>query len=745
MPTIYKTRGNTTTVTRMTVDEITESIRNKKFMKEVAEFRSMVALDRWKHREDGSLDIDAKWEKDLPRLCFATDYVKRSGAVQMQEYNGLVLLEVSNLADGSEASDLRKLASLQPQTLLTFVGADSRSVIIVCKAEKLPSSGAGLNLGAAELNHLNQSNPSAAGLNLGAAELNHSNHSNPSVAVLTPEELKVLHYNAYAMAQKFYTAQLQTTVDVLEPHLDRICYMSADAEAYYNPLATPFYASAEKEKTFGLPVYHEKDSKDAIDEYSRYMKAEQYCLAKAYEQALAAENEDEYIFQVLNLHARYCMESGIPMALAQRLTLYTHDFHERAELVAQVFDNTYTPKAMRRLVNANPELLSQKHIPDSTLLMMKTKVFMKQNYEFRKNVLSGVAQYRLVEFPYFEFRDVTLDDRNSMTIRAQEKGLKSWDKDIKRYIESNEIPQYDPIDDYLTHLPKWDGKDRLAAFTRRVPTKDPFWQRFFPVWMRSMVAHWMGKDQQHGNALVPLLIGRQGCGKSTFCGIVLPPELSAYYNDRVSFKNEFDLLNQLSSFALINIDEFDSIGNSRQPLLKYLLSKPNVKLRVPYGKVISHRRRYASFIATTNKMQPLVDMTGSRRFLCVNVDGVIDTTSRIDYPQLYAQLLAEIMDGQRYWLNDDETQELIAHNQPFHQLDSLEEMVRSLFRKPEEGDAAVTLPVWEIVTMLQKCYNGVLSSRATSIQVGKILKGLGFQACRAKGGNSYVVVVKNKV
>ena len=389
MPTIYKTRGNTTTVTRMTVEEIAEAIRSEKYKKEVAEFRSMVALDRWKRREDGALNIDAKWEKDLPRLCFAADYVKRSGAVQMLEYNGLVLLEVSNLADCSEASDLRKLASLQPQTLLTFVGADGRSVIIVCKAERLAASqrsiADGSSIAALQRskafgcsNVQSEAGISKPGLNSlnRAAELNHLNPSNPSAAGLNPEELKVFHYNAYAMAQKFYTAQLQTTVDVLEPHLDRICYMSADAEAYYNPLATPFYASAEKEKTFGLPVYHEKDSKDAIDEYSRYMKAEQYCLSKAYEQALAAENEEEYIFQVLNLHARYCMESGIPKALAQRLTLYTHDFHERAELVAQVFDNTYTPKAMRRLVNANPELLSQKHIPDSTLLMMKTKVRM---------------------------------------------------------------------------------------------------------------------------------------------------------------------------------------------------------------------------------------------------------------------------------------------------------------------------------------------------------------------------------
>ena len=81
MPTIYKTRGNTTTVTRMTVEEIAETIRKKQHMKEVAEFRSMVALERWKRHEDGTLNIDAKWEKDLPRLCFAADYAKRSGEV----------------------------------------------------------------------------------------------------------------------------------------------------------------------------------------------------------------------------------------------------------------------------------------------------------------------------------------------------------------------------------------------------------------------------------------------------------------------------------------------------------------------------------------------------------------------------------------------------------------------------------------------------------------------------------------
>ena len=62
----------------MTVEEIVEAIRNKKYLKEVAEFREMGALANVKKRENGTLDIeDAAWEKVLPRICFACDYQNR--------------------------------------------------------------------------------------------------------------------------------------------------------------------------------------------------------------------------------------------------------------------------------------------------------------------------------------------------------------------------------------------------------------------------------------------------------------------------------------------------------------------------------------------------------------------------------------------------------------------------------------------------------------------------------------------
>ena len=714
MPTIFKTHGRNTTATRMTGEEIVEAIRNKKYLKEVAEFREMGALANVKKRENGTLDIeDAAWEKVLPRICFACDYQKRGGEMQQVAYNGLILLEVNNLQSEEEAIGLRFYAGRQPQTLLAFVGVDGRSVCIVCRAELYPNC-----------------------------------RQEGSALPTGDEQIRCFHYNAYTAAQKFYTGQLEVTVDVLEPRLDRVCYMSADAALCYNPEAIPFYVDAQESFSLASPYRPQKAEVGTLpgrDAYQTQMIIVQECLAKAYEEALTIDDEQESIVAVLTHQAHFCMESGVPKELAKRITLMHTELRKDPLLADRIFDNAYTPKALKRVMRRNPETAALRHIPESTLLMLKTTAFMEQNYQFRKNVLTGVAQYRPVARPYFDFTDVTEEDRNSMTIRALEAGLKSWDKDIKRYIESKDIPQYDPIEDYLLHLSAWDGRDRLADFARRVPTSDGLWQRFFPLWMRSMVAHWLGKDREHGNALVPMLIGPQGCGKSTFCGIVLPEELRAYYNDRVSFNNEFDLLNQMSSFALINIDEFDSIGASRQPLLKYLLSTPDVKLRVPYGKAVSQRRRYASFIATTNLQMPLTDLSGARRFLCVNVDGRIDTDSRVDYAQLYAQLLAEIHAGQRYWLTDEETAEVIAHNEPFRQVDSIEEMVRALFRKPNSGDSdAVILPVAKIVSILQGRFPGVQANRATFIKVGKILVNMGCEGHRSSSGNAYQVVVQEK-
>ena len=65
--------------------------------------------------------------------------------------------------------------------------------------------------------------------------------------------------------------------------------------------------------------------------------------------------------------------------------------------------------------------------------------------------------------------------------------------------------------------------------------------------------------------------------------------MKEHFNDRLSMKSDNDIFLAMSSYALINIDEFDAMSKGQQPILKYLISKHDVKFRPPYGKVMEER------------------------------------------------------------------------------------------------------------------------------------------------------------
>ena len=353
--------------------------------------------------------------------------------------------------------------------------------------------------------------------------------------------------------------------------------------------------------------------------------------------------------------------------------------------------------------------------------------------------MTGVAEYREKYSDDQSFKPLTEEVRNDMTIRATEMGLKSWDRDVNRLIDSTRIEQYDPVNTWLDRLPEWDGRDYISELAARVPTSQPHWGKYLRLWLVGMVAQWRVSDKQlTGNALTPLLIGRQGCGKTRFCKILLPPELRDYYNDKINFKNEFDLNIALTSFALINIDEFDKTSSSQQIVLKYLLSSADVKFRPPYGKTIKLYRRYTSFIGTTNQQKPLVDTTGSRRFVCVGVTGNINFEDNLNHRQLFAQALHLFNNNERYWLDDDEIATLIRENEPFQKLNDLVEMIGETFRKPKASEQAKWWTLNEISQKLSERYANY-DPKTTFTKLGRALSNqqFDFESDRKTSGHIY--------
>lgn len=468
----------------------------------------------------------------------------------------------------------------------------------------------------------------------------------------------------------------------------------------------------------------------------------EWCLDDALRHAQTRTSDsDSKSRMALNLLARYCRESGLDIDFAKRCTGWKSHFDG---IEQSYIDMTFQNEYEKELTQAIPH----GHIEKNALLTYRTEAYLDMHYHLRRNVMNGVVQFSHKDGSDDKFLDLTEEAMNTMTIRALKAGIGSWDKDIRRLTNSDDIPVYDPVAEFLNHLPQWDGTDRVSGLFQCLPIDEDYCRtglslielrRFLHVWLRSVVAQWMGRDLSHGNALVPVLIGSQGCGKTTFWNRLLPAELQDYYHDKVEFKSDTDLMLGLSSFALINIDEFDSMKRSQQPVLKFLLSKKDVKLRLPYGKTITRRRRYASFCATTNSLHPLTDPTGSRRFICVRLaDGqIVDNAYAIDYQQLFAQLLAEVKSGERYWLNDDENSQLIAYNSQFQRIDSLDDLIDAVIQPSTDDDTMMSTS--DIATLIATSFPHVQVTRKLLSDIGKVLHTRGFTSKHTSKGQLYAL------
>ena len=716
--TIIKNYRGKDTLRLTELQEVVDIIRQGEYKEQVREFRKVYPLASFLQRNnDGSLSGDTGWVRNLPRICFALEQENRMGERVTKGYTGLVLLEVNNLTGRDEANAVRRGAAEMPQTLMAFVGVDGQSVKIVCRGELFPKAwGQHSDTGAQE----------------------------PERLPASLEAVALFHENLYERARMIYNGQLGVTIEKLEPMPQRICYVSYDPGVAFNPLATPIYAKAEKvTNALNRPSSTQEQTGDIgldISSYERLNTVFEFNLSKAYDDVVGIADDDERCHALLSRLAGYCLNTGLPMGPAMRQAMMHRAFWDESELVRKVFENTYRDKHVEEYMERK-NMRRTKNIPPETLLTMKVNIFLNANYELRKNVMRGVAEYRLRTGIGFSFQDLTEEARNSITMRALEQGIRCWDKDIRRYVNSDDIERYDPMYDFLEHLPRWDGHDRVTALAGRVPTQWQEWPRLFHIWMRSMVAMWQGKGQLTGNALVPLLIGRQGCGKSSFCRILLPRDLMDYYNDRINFKNEQDLNLGLSSFALINLDEFDRVTQRQQVVLKYLVSTADLKYRPPYGKAYTSNRRYASFIGTTNDQTPLTDPTGSRRFICVGIDGDIDFETPVQHDQLYAQLMQEIQQGERYWLTKDEERALMEHNLQYQRLNGLGEMLMAVIQKPREADEGQWMSLKELSALLKSRFKGYKEDAGTFQKIGNYLSRpeYKFQSKHTTSGALYLV------
>ena len=392
----------------------------------------------------------------------------------------------------------------------------------------------------------------------------------------------------------------------------------------------------------------------------------------------------------------------------------------------------------------------------SSSLMQEVTAFLTSRYRFRFNVLTEETEVAEVtnNIPDTHLRYAKVDERwmNTLSMEAIETGIDCWDRDIQRFVRSRRISEYHPFTAYFEQLPEWDGTDRVSALARRV-SDNPVWVNGFHRWMLGLSAQWMQfrpdtNNANRANSVAPLLVSsRQGLGKSTFCRLLMPDALKAYYTESYDLSSPASAEAKLAAYGLINLDEFDKLSASKMPLLKNLMQASALNIRKAYKRSASALPRIASFIGTSNREDLLVDRTGSRRFLCVSLEHAIDCVTPVEHEQLYAQLKAELLSGERSWFNKEEEQAIQQHNALFYKHIPEEEVFRLCFRFATQEDhpqEVLTLSATQLFERMKSAHPSVMRGM-TAYSLSRILPQLGERVHTAKGNVYRVVACDNSM
>ena len=398
-----------------------------------------------------------------------------------------------------------------------------------------------------------------------------------------------------------------------------------------------------------------------------------------------------------------------------------------------------SPKHKTEKQEHHKPISPEKHKTDTTSLHQRIHEHLLAHYELRYNLLTEEPEFRDKDSSK-PWRTIDRLAFNTLAIKAIDANIGAWSIDIERLLHSYNLPRYQPLSHYLQQLPVWDGTDRVTALAHRVST-DPLWTETFHIWLRAMVAQWAERLMTTANALIPLLISQQqGMRKSTFCRMLMPTQLTAYYNEHLNLTAAGNVEAQLAKLGLINLDEFDRYNPRQTATLKNLLQLPHICRRRAYRQQLVSHPRLASFIATSNEREILTDPTGSRRFLCIEITEPIDC-SPIPHDQLYAQLLAEVNANEPTYLHPHLEKRIQRHNRAFQQPSPATEILWRVFRHHRPTEKAPLLTATEIFEYLTQTHPAAMRSLRPH-SFGRILRSQGLIPLHTRHGNAYPLVAR---
>jgi len=564
------------------------------------------------------------------------------------------------------------------------------------------------------------------------------------------EEQTKFYPIAFLHGNQYFSRLLGMEFDEHCSNLGRLMGAAYDPNAYFNPDAEPFsydwLVARQTEK-----AQQEKDSAKLRREVKK--------VGRLYDDLLVQELEREQKAYVAGSKNEYVS------CLAYKLNAFGFSAEAALEFIRQEFPDYERPKAAvdscYRQTEEHGKRKQQmvrmgRETGKKTASINEIIQFLSDHVELRYNQVTMRVEYRRKganprgksgDNPSNPGSWTVINDRAVNTLWSEmAKTNRASAQDFFRVIESDYVEAFNPFETYLQALPEWHESDtdyiQLLADSVTIKggeEKQRLWTCYLRKWLVAMLAGWMLDDVV--NNVILVLIGKQGCGKSTWIAKVLPPQLQRYFYTKTNANrlSKDDLL-VLATYGLVLYEELDTMKPAELNQLKAAVTMLTIDERAAYAHFAEHRPHIASFAATGNNAQFLSDPTGNRRWLPFEVEGILSPREHpFDYDHIYAQALHLLRSGFRYWFTQEEIIELNRHNHHFEAPRLERELVALYFAHPTDEQHGVFMTASRALQLI----GCGISQKLSAVYVGRAFSELGFKKVRVNHCWGYLVIERD--
>lgn len=357
---------------------------------------------------------------------------------------------------------------------------------------------------------------------------------------------------------------------------------------------------------------------------------------------------------------------------------------------------------------------------------IEIRSYVNKTYDLRLNTIAHTVEARKKgEDTWSELNE------NDLMCELMELGFTGVETPLMMLIRSSFVPRYDPLKEYFANLPEWseDEPDYIEQLAGFVVAKDQEWfnQQFKKMLVRAVAC---ALEIIPFNKQCFVIKSAQNDGKSSFVRFLCPPQLRDYIIDHMDVDSKDGRLTLCQNF-IINLDELQGLSRTEINKTKALFTTDKVKERLPYDRKPTTHTRRASFFASTNEDEFLIDHTGNVRWLVFDIDtikhdngGAEGYNQGVDIDKVYSQAYSLLKSGFAFNLTKEEITKSEANNKSYQVSSSESDLIPQYYTtadKDTEGATFVTATA--VLDRLQSDRKTILNRN----KIGRALTVLGFK------------------